>query len=217
MKVYFISGLGANEKVFKKIQLPKNFDSIYLHWIEPLDNETLESYAKRLAQKIDTKEEFILIGLSLGGMIAIEISKLLQPLQTILISSAKNKHELSKTALILGKLRLHRILPEKILHSINFFTSKIIGLQSKEDEALAKEMVVDTSPLFFRWACEQIIQWKNDFIPENMMRLHGTADNIIPFPKDKNVIPIKGGTHFMVFNKANEINKILQNELKNME
>lgn len=213
MKAYFISGLGADEKVFQRIQLPRKFEPVYISWLEPLENETFGGYAARLSQSIDVKEDFLLIGLSLGGMLAIEINKFLRPKQTVLISSATTRKELSKAGLLFGKTGLYKILPEKILHSINYLIGKMIGLQSTQDKALAAEMIVNISPHFFRWAITQIIQWENNFILDNMIRLHGTTDRIIPFPDDENVIPVKGGTHFMVFNRANEINKILQEEL----
>lgn len=213
MKAYFISGLGADEKVFQRIQLPGGFDPIYLNWIEPLKDETFESYAGRLSQRINIKEDFILVGLSLGGMLAIEINKFLKPKQTILISSAASRHELSKAELLLGRTGLYKILPGNILHKINFIVGNLIGLQSREDKALATEMIINISPRFFRWAITQIIHWENNAIPDNMIRLHGTADKVIPFPNDENIIPVENGTHFMIFNKADEINSILQNEL----
>lgn len=217
MKAYFISGLGADEKVFQRIQLPGKFEPVHLGWIEPLQNESFESYAVRLSQRIDVKEDFILIGLSLGGMLAIEMNKFLQPKQTVLISSAVNGHELSKAGLLLGRTGVYKILPGKILHSVNFIISSLIGLQSREDKALAAEMVINITPRFFRWAIAQIIRWDNHFIPRQLIRMHGTADKIIPFPDSENIIPIEGGTHFMVFNKAGEINKILRNELMRIE
>ncbi|RYD69520.1 MAG: hypothetical protein EOP53_27030, partial [Sphingobacteriales bacterium] len=65
MKVYFISGLAADCRVFKRIQLPAGFESVYLDWIPPLPNESLQSYAMRMAESIDTNEPFALVGLSM--------------------------------------------------------------------------------------------------------------------------------------------------------
>jgi surfactin synthase thioesterase subunit len=52
------------------------------------------SYAKKLSHQIDTTQPFILIGVSLGGMLATEMTDFIQPEKTIIISSAKNKYEL---------------------------------------------------------------------------------------------------------------------------
>src|SRR6478752_103643 len=87
MKVYFISGLAADSRVFHHIRLAEEHEMVHLQWIEPVVNETLGSYAERLAEKIDTAEPFALVGLSMGGMIAAEIAQTYKPVSTILISS----------------------------------------------------------------------------------------------------------------------------------
>ena len=53
MKVYFISGLAADKRIFKNLRLPEGFEPVYLDWISPLKDESLRDYALRLAKKID--------------------------------------------------------------------------------------------------------------------------------------------------------------------
>lgn len=109
MKYYAISGLGADKRVFDFLTL--NCELIHLDWIDPLKNETIESYGKRLSQAIKTDEEYGLIGVSFGGIVAVEISKMLNPKSTILISSAATKEELRPVVNIFGKTRIAKILP----------------------------------------------------------------------------------------------------------
>ncbi len=59
-----------------------------MDWIEPLKNESLKNYAQRISNKI-TSDNPTLIGLSFGGILAVEISKILKLQKVILISSAK--------------------------------------------------------------------------------------------------------------------------------
>ena len=75
MKAYFIPGLAADKRVFRHIQLPGNFTPVFLEWIAPIKDETLPQYAYRLAEQIEINEPFIIIGLSFGGMLAVEIAK----------------------------------------------------------------------------------------------------------------------------------------------
>ena len=74
MKAYFISGIGADYRLFTHIRLPEGFETCYVHWIPPEKDETLPVYARRLAEQIDTSEPFVLIGFSLGGIMAVEIA-----------------------------------------------------------------------------------------------------------------------------------------------
>ena len=86
MKAYCISGIGANEKVFHQLTL--NFDYIPIKWVPTDNSETLQDYAKKLCGQVDTSEEFVLIGVSYGGMLATEMNNFIHPVKTILISSS---------------------------------------------------------------------------------------------------------------------------------
>jgi predicted esterase YcpF (UPF0227 family) len=86
--IYILSGLGADKRIFNKIDF-KNNQIHYINWLIPAQNETLESYIQKLIQQIEDPKP-ILVGLSFGGMMAIEISKYIETRKIILISSAKN-------------------------------------------------------------------------------------------------------------------------------
>ena len=121
MNAYFISGLGADKQMFQRIKLPEGFTIVHLEWIDPLKDETFEHYAKRLAQGIDTSEDFILVGLSLGGLMSVEMNKFLHPKFTILISSVVNKKALPFWFVLAGRLRIPKIIPPYFYHHNNFF------------------------------------------------------------------------------------------------
>ena len=65
--VYLLSGLGADKRVFEFLDL-SDFKVNHIDWIEPIDNETIESYAQRLLIQITTDRP-IIIGVSFGGII----------------------------------------------------------------------------------------------------------------------------------------------------
>ena len=71
--------------------------------------ETLAQYAQRIVQRI-TAPRPMLVGLSFGGMVAVEIAKILPVEKVILISSAKTRDELPPSYRFLGKLHLHKFL-----------------------------------------------------------------------------------------------------------
>ena len=110
MKIFAISGLGADKRVFKYLTL--EYDLIPVEWIKPKVKEPIIEYSKRLIKeyKIGDNEEFGILGVSFGGLIATEISKLTKPKFTILISSVATKTELSGLIKFAGKLKLCKIL-----------------------------------------------------------------------------------------------------------
>jgi esterase/lipase len=81
-------------------------------------NETIIEYSKRLIEKygIGKEEEFGILGVSFGGLVATEISKLTKPKFTILISSVETRTELSGIIKLAGKSRLIELIPEKLLN-----------------------------------------------------------------------------------------------------
>lgn len=52
MKIYCFSGLGADERVFKFLELGDDFEIIPVAWIEPDDFERIESYSERICKTI---------------------------------------------------------------------------------------------------------------------------------------------------------------------
>ena len=62
MKIYAISGLGANEQVFEKLRFLSDYELIFIPWLIPLFGESIEDYAARIAQSIDISQDFVLVG-----------------------------------------------------------------------------------------------------------------------------------------------------------
>lgn len=208
MKVYFISGLGADRRVFKNIQLPSPYQPVYLDWIPPLKNETLAQYALRLAQKIDTSEKFSLIGLSLGGMMAVEIASHLQPAHTILISSISSSGHLPKYYRLLGKLQLHKFLPVSIVKQTSLI-KRFFSAKTTEDKKMLESMIRNMDVPFMRWALGAVLNWQFTTPPQNTFHIHGSYDEILPLRFTRPTHIIRKAGHLMILNRAAEINKIL--------
>ena len=65
--MYFMPGLAASPTIFENIRLPEDrFETIFLEWFLPEDDEPLADYAKRMAKHIK-HENPVLVGVSFGG------------------------------------------------------------------------------------------------------------------------------------------------------
>lgn len=210
MKIYFIAGLGTDKRIFNKISLPENYEPVYLEWIEPYLTESIEQYARRLAAHIDEKENFILLGLSLGGMIAAEMNKIIQPKKTIIISGAATSQQLPLWIRVAGKLKLQKAAPYVVNKNSNRFIAAFIGAHTEEDRKMLAAMRKDSSRQFSIWALKAVLSWKNNKEPENLVYIHGDKDRLLSPPKGNGAIIISGGTHFMVYNRDADINKALR-------
>jgi pimeloyl-ACP methyl ester carboxylesterase len=209
MKVYCISGLGADRRVFSKLRFPQQYQVVHLSWIEPEKEEELETYAMRMAEKIDRGEPFILCGLSMGGMVASCIAARLRPTLTILLSSIPVSSELPQIYRLAGTLQLHRILPISFFTSAAMFKRYLTG-ETPADKALIRQMIRDTDEVFIRWAFSAVLRWKFSQRPEPLIHIHGTRDGILPVRHTRPTHFIKGGDHLMVLSRAEEINLLLE-------
>jgi pimeloyl-ACP methyl ester carboxylesterase len=207
-EVYVFSGLGVDERVFKHINF-SSFQAIFIKWIPPLNKESIESYAKRLLLQIKTNKP-VLIGLSFGGIIAIEVAKQLEIEKIILIASAKNRKEIPFYFRLAGRINLQKFIPVSILKKANFITNWFFGVENPTDNALLAEILQDTDPVFLNWAIDKIVNWQNTFHPENSIHIHGKADRILPVSFVKADYLIEGGGHFMTINKSEEINLLME-------
>ena len=214
-KIYIFSGLGADKRVFKRIQF-NDFEPVFIDWISPEKNESLENYSKRISSQIEN-ENPIILGISFGGIIAIEISKQIKTKKLILLATAKTRSELSKFYIIVGKLGMLNIIPTRLFKSTNFLTHYFFGTKTTEDRATLKEIIDDTDPYFLKWALHKILNWTNTDVPRNFIHIHGTNDKIIPLKKSMNAIRIINGGHFMTLNKFKELNKVINEELDKLK
>ena len=213
MTIYFLSGLGADESAFKNLIYPVGVNAVFIDWLMPVKNETMQEYAKRIAAKIDTSNPFVLVGLSFGGMLATEVLAFVKPKKTILISSAARRQELPVYYKLAGTLGLNKLLPKKNIHKSNIFTNRLFSISASNDKFLLQEILTASNPDFSKWAINEIVNWKRKTSPENIIRIHGNKDRVLPIINFKPTYLLKGGGHFMIVNRADEISKILELEL----
>ena len=215
VKVYFISGLAADGRVFKNLRLPPGFEPVYLDWIQPLKDESLRAYALRLAEKIDRTEKFVLVGLSMGGMIAVEIANHIPVELTIIIASIPLSKQLPYYFRVGASLYLHHIIPITLIKNAAI-AKRLFTTETKEDKELLKAIIRESDPRFIKWALTAILKWSNEKAPQNLIHIHGTRDELlrIRFTKPTHTIPKAG--HLMVMNRSYEINKILDTLLSSL-
>ncbi len=169
--------------------------------------ETITEYAKRLTAKI-TDENPIIIGLSFGGMVAVEIAKQIQVEKVILISSVKQTEEIPWYFRLFRWLPIHLLFPFKsLLWSAYWLIYYLFSLETIAERKLLKSILIETDAKFLKWAINQVILWKNQTIPDNIYHLHGTSDRVFPVGLIDPDITIEKGGHFMIMNRAEEISQ----------
>jgi len=208
MKIYFISGIAADGRIFRHIHLPDGFDAVYLDWIKPQPDESLENYAGRLAGKINTKDPFVLIGTSIGGIMATEIALKFNPSAVIIISSVPDISQMPGYFRIAEKLKLYKIFPGSFYQ----FSAKVkhyLTRENPDDKKIIIKMISETDPAFIKWGIKAVLKWRNKRIPKSLYHIHGTRDEVFPYKFTSPTHTISKGDHVIVITRHEEINKIL--------
>ncbi len=206
--------MGVNENIYRNLKL-EGCTILHIKWVTPFKNETLPDYAMRLSEQIDTSQPFALIGVSFGGMCSVEIAKKLNPVKTFVVSSNKTRSEVPFKIKMWSNIPLYKKLSDTVYKRSAMFLQKQFGVVNKEHRERFAQMLNSAPENYFKGAVHCILSWKNEEIPENIIHIHGTADQILPYSKILNCdYSIKNGTHFMIINRAQEINKIINEELR---
>ncbi len=207
--IYFVSGLGADERIFQWLRYD-NFRPVHIKWLPPEKSESIEGYAKRLSEQIKD-ENPVIVGLSFGGMIAVEIAKQISSERVVLLSSVKESREVPFYFKIFRAFPIHRIFPFKsVLWAVYWLAYWLFGPEGTEEKALLKTVLKETDPRFLKWALHKVVVWKNKDIPENLVHVHGKRDRIFPFCFVSPDYTVEACGHLMVMNRAEEISTLLE-------
>ncbi len=126
MVIYAIPGLGTTEQLYVNTKI-SGVEIIVLDWPTPEKNDTMETYAQKFLPQINMSKPFCLLGVSFGGMLCTELSKIISPQKTFLISTSKSRNELPWFIKALNYLPIHKMVSEKQHRKMAYQGRWIIG------------------------------------------------------------------------------------------
>ena len=208
LHIYLIPGLGADHRVFKNLDF-QGIPHTTIEWIVPIEKETLVAYSQRLIAQIKHPNP-ILIGMSLGGMIAVEFSKIISTTQVVIISCLKSRKEMPFYFKVAAWCGLQKLFTKKrLLASLSIFYW-LFGLSTPSEKSLLNKFIADTDEHYLLWAINALVHWEGKATTTPIFHIHGDNDRIIPVSSVAADAVIKGGGHFMILNKATEISQLLR-------
>lgn len=202
-------GLAASPTIFEMIDLPEDiFEINLLHWFLPNKNESLKSYAKRMSENVK-HENSVLIGVSFGGVLVQEMKQFLNVKKVIIISSVKCNTEIPRRMKIAKTTKAYKLLPTSLLHDIELLTKFAFGDVLKKKLKLYEKYLQMNNKVYLDWAIEQMICWNRIKIDNEIIHIHGDADEVFPSKNIKQYILVKEGTHAMILSKYRWFNSNL--------
>lgn len=208
--IYLLAGQGADERLFKKLTFSEEYCVNYIEYTTPTYETSLKEYALTLSQQIDKSKPFILIGVSLGGMLATEMTDFLQPEKTIIMASAKNTNELPRTFNFQKKVPLYKLAGKRNVKFGARFLQPIVEPDRRKESATYKAMLDDKDPEFLLRTIPMIMTWERTTHNEDIIHIHGTKDHTIPYKNVKCDYTIDGGSHMMTLTQSDKLNELLE-------
>jgi hypothetical protein len=171
-KWHILPGMGASSAMYNALRHMLDFDVNYINWPHYGGEKTYKEVAQTIIKNHRIANGDVIGGSSLGGMVALEIGRLVQPRAIILIGSAMTTNEVQGLLTLLSPLAT--FTPVSVIQAL-------IG----KHKNLVSSMFADADPEFIRAMCMYLQQWpgytgKADII----YRLHGKQDHVIPCPMD---------------------------------
>jgi pimeloyl-ACP methyl ester carboxylesterase len=208
---YFIGGIASDERLFR-YQMVHVPNAVYLPFPSHAVNDTMETYVCKFIPSIDLSKPFNIVGNSMGGIMAMELLRHLQPEKTVLISSVKNRKEMPFILKQFHSTRLHKVLPGSgftgFVRAGSFFKKEITAFPGLRQMVVS--MAAGNRPDFLYWCVNAIVNWKG--APQenrNVVHIHGTKDSMFPYKHIRNAIPVEGGTHAMLLSRHREVTSLL--------
>jgi len=202
-------GMAANPTIFERIRLPKDqFEIHWLEWMIPETGESLQDYAKRMAAKIEHKDP-VLLGVSFGGVLVQEMSKLIKVRKLIVVSSVKSKYELPKRMRITRFLKAYKFIPTQLLSNLDSLKKYAFNDAILKRIELYKTYLMVNDKRYLDWAIKEMVCWDQEQPIPGTIYIHGDQDAVFPYSCGGGAIVIKGGTHVMIIIKSHWFNENL--------
>lgn len=172
----------------------------FLDWPAYKGEDSIQAMAWRVAEEGRIPDGAVLIGASLGGMVACEIARIRRIHQLFLVGSAKNCLEVSGV--------LNRLHPLIEYTPLEFFQSCAARLPSE-----VTQMFGGSDAAFIRAMCHAVFKWPglDESLPKPF-RIHGRFDRVIPLPRDVGLV-VEGG-HLISMTHAQQCVDFVQAHLE---
>lgn len=213
MHLYLLPGLGADRRLFGRLDLPGH-ELHFLDWPHMPAGSTLKDYARELSERINASLPHAIIGVSMGGMVAQELAAITKPERVIIVSSWKGLHEMPRHLRMMRGTHPERMLTPALMKHTLPIARWQMGVE-KPDEVALFDALVSAHPLDqLKVQMNACLNWTGPDQPvQNLAHIHGDRDRLMPIGSITRAEVIPGGAHFMIYSKAAEVSAAIQRAL----
>lgn len=215
-RLVFFPGMAVDARLYhpQRAVFP---DLITPRWIPHIHGESLRQYACRYAEHLlttnalgDAAAPLILGGVSMGGMMSLELSHHLPTAAIILIGSCTSAQAVGPWMLALESLS--RPISPHLIGTAKFAASPFLGrgVPHEHRQALIT-MLRDVPADFLKWCGRAIATWEGTTGNAPIHHIHGDSDWVIPHTRlaTPPSLVIPGGAHVLNLSHPEEVNTFI--------
>lgn len=167
---YILPGMGASAAMYNALKHKADCEIIFPNWPAYRGEKTYAEVARRVIDDYNINDGDIVGGSSLGGMVALELANLIDPKAIILLGSAVSSKEVQTLLSLIAPL-------------VPITPISVVQVLVGKNKNLVSSMFADSDTEFIRAMCQHLNSWSGyRGSLENVFRLHGKKDLIIPCP-----------------------------------
>jgi pimeloyl-ACP methyl ester carboxylesterase len=196
--IHVLPGMGADHRMYSGAWLRMQ-QTQFLDWPKDSSADSIPAIATEIIEDAGISDGDILIGSSLGGIVACEIAKVRTIEHLILVGSAVDQNEVS------GILRLLHPL-------IDLAPFSFLQIASGKLPSELCTMFSKSDATFIRNMCRAIFKWEG--LPPHtvtLTRIHGRSDRVIPPPRDADLID---GGHLIAMTHADHCVRLIEEAIQ---
>ena len=209
--------MGADERVFAP-QMREIPQLTVPRWLPPQSpNESLASYAARMARHVDPGRPCFVGGASFGGFVALEMARHLQTRACFLIGSVRSPRELpARITMLRSAGRAIPHLPWELLCRIAGLGVIALGQCSTPATRSFFEQLSDSDANFLRWATRAVLTWQPDerAFDFPIHHIHGARDHVLPAARTRSDRLVAGAGHVLSLTHADEVTEFLKQHMR---
>jgi pimeloyl-ACP methyl ester carboxylesterase len=179
-----------------------------LPWLAPEGREALPAYARRLGAQIPPGP-VVLVGVSLGGMLAAELAGHPSVGAVVQVASCLGPHAIAPPARAAARAAI--AMPARVLRPPRVVWPLVawgFGARTGEGRAVIEHCIATADPRFVQWGLRAILDWEPGPVRADI-HVHGTADRLIPASRVEATRLVDGAGHLVNVTHAAAVNEAI--------
>jgi hypothetical protein len=218
MRVFLITGFALDKRAFDFMGLPA--DTYHtLDLIPVRKGESLRDYARRMAGEIGLKAGDVIGGVSLGGMLALEMAQVVDVLGVVIIASATHPRFIRKRFKMWAPIAAW--VPDAVIGRIFTLIPRILALQNMltpEGQALLADIMGKFPPSLLKAFPMMIMRWPGREPPARFRHIHSDGDWLIrPNGAPETLTILPGRNHLITVSHAKAVRDLVMQAVEGFQ